>query len=213
MASSLNGTGVTFSNASTQAVAWVGGNGQVFTANGTFTIPTGVTAVKVTVVGGGGGGSRTFSGGSQRANGGGGGGAAIKFLTGLTPGNTLTVTRGAGGAGGTNLTDNGSAGGTSSVASGTQSISTISATGGAAGVMNATSGGAGGTGSGGDLNFVGGSGMSTPPNALIRVLGGSSIFGGASSSTGTNYGGGGGTTGVSDANGSAGATGCVMFEW
>jgi hypothetical protein len=145
----------------------------VFTSNGTFTIPSGVTKVKVTVVGGGGGGSVTLGtgtsggsstvasgtqtittltgGGGEIANGsnsyqpvsgtgtngdlnlrgtkaevvaggvsvlagsygaggrgglndssnpavgGGGGGAAIKWLAGLTPGNTLSVTVGAGG--------------------------------------------------------------------------------------------------------------------
>ena len=58
--------------------------------------------------GGGGGGSAAF--GSTPAAGGGGGGTAIKFLTGLTPGNTLTVTIGAGGAGGAVGTANGGAG-------------------------------------------------------------------------------------------------------
>ena len=43
---------------------------QVFTSNGTFTIPAGVEAVKVTVVGGGGGGR--FSGGEVCGGGGGG---------------------------------------------------------------------------------------------------------------------------------------------
>jgi hypothetical protein len=159
--------------------------GQVFTSNGTFTIPTGVTALKVTVVGGGGssagqtgsaccptfvagnsGGTSSVASGTQTistisATGGAGGassgyragglgsggdingrggfggnsgsgpatsifsssntsgastlgagglanstnffigaagGSAIKFLTGLTPGNTLSVTIGSGGA-------------------------------------------------------------------------------------------------------------------
>ena len=157
--------------------------GQAFTSNGTFTIPSGVTAVKVTVIGGGGGGkgnsgylvggnnggtsqissgtqsittvsasggsgannSNNFGGGlgsngdlnirggysspgyaggiggltilgvnyggggyggviygpccsSTPQGGGGGGGAAIKYLTGLTSGNTISVTIGGGGA-------------------------------------------------------------------------------------------------------------------
>jgi hypothetical protein len=57
---------------------------------------TGKTVVKVTVQGGGGTGGR---GGISTGivNGGGGGGMAVKYLTGLTPGNTLTVTVGAGG--------------------------------------------------------------------------------------------------------------------
>ena len=142
--------------------AYVGAGGQIFTANGTFTIPAGVTSVKVTVVGGGGAG-----GGAPTANnpfatfGGGAGGHAVKYLTGLTPGATLAVTVGLGGTGVS--AGNGNSGGTSSVASGTQTISTISATGGSGGTGNlsiGTYGGPvnGGSGSGGDLNMVGGAG-------------------------------------------------------
>jgi hypothetical protein len=159
----------------TSAAAGGGGGatgigGQVFTASGTFTIPTGVTALKVTVAGGGAGGGNytgccphygssggassvssgtqtistiTGSGGGNTGGGGGAsggdlnipggsgsvyyagnsflgtlssavygaggygntlptsgaGGTAIKYLTGLTAGNTITVTRGAGGSG------------------------------------------------------------------------------------------------------------------
>jgi hypothetical protein len=183
-----------------------GAQGQAFTSNGTFTIPTGITAIKMTVVGGGGNGG-SFGGG------GGGGGAAIKYLTGLTPGNTLTVTVGA-------------AGGTSSVASGTQSITTVSATGGAASSLGSVEGvrlgGAGGVGSNGDLNIgggVGGWGMdNTSPAAPVAWgTGGSSILGGggqpaalgtcAGSGPGQNYGGGGGGPA------GAGAPGVVLFEW
>ena len=194
MSVGLISTGVQFPDATIQTTAagtvLPGVLGQVFTASGTFTIPTGVTALKVTVVGGGssgtgaaaccganngnaggtssvssgtqtistisatggaaaivnqttaiaggagsggdlnmngapgmngnistmlgmvsggslygpgtnpstagklyGGGSATYAGNSCGA----GGGSAIKYLTGLTPGGTLTVTRGAGG--------------------------------------------------------------------------------------------------------------------
>lgn len=125
-------------------------NGQVFTSSGTFTVPAGVTALKVTIVGGGGGGNDSNAGQNGGAGGtssfgayvssGGGGGAtgggdgsigtntsssydsvpniiygkgagghrsgdnyggyglpAVKFITGLTPGATVTVTIGAGG--------------------------------------------------------------------------------------------------------------------
>jgi len=114
----------------------------VCTTGGTFTIPTGVTQVKVTVWGGGGGGN---GGNSASAGGGGGsGGAAIKWLTGLTPGNTLAVTVGLGGTRGGGA---GGTGGTSSVASGTQTISAVTATGGTNSV--------GGTSSGGDINITG----------------------------------------------------------
>ena len=129
----------------------------IYTSAGTFTIPTGKTVVKVTVIGGGaaGGSIGPYNGGS----GGGGGGGAVKYLTGLTPGNTLTVTRGAGGSGlGGPNGWTGNSGASSSVASGTQTITTVSATGGSGGDSsnggNAT-GGAGGIGSGGDLSISG----------------------------------------------------------
>lgn len=182
---------------------------QVFTANGTFTIPTGITALKVTVVGGGGNGG----GGSSDvgSGGGGGGGAAIKYLTGLTPGNTLTVTRGA-------------AGGTSSVASGTQTISTISATGGSAG-GGGGSGGSGGIGSGGDLNIKGSGGDSGGGYSGVVAgeggSGGSSLLGGGgrgpyygiAAEAGGAYGGGGSGSGGGGGAGGAGAAGVVLFEW
>lgn len=194
MAITVSGTSITFNDATVQTTAFTGGSyagasGQVFTANGTFTIPSGITKVKVTVVGGGGGGGGTYgnstaggnstvasgtqtittltgggggswstflggtatggdlnisgykgfslasllvgfqgfstfpatyglggAAGNDGANaypGGGGGGTAIKWLTGLTPGNTLTVTVGAGGtkdSGPTGTPTNGTAG-------------------------------------------------------------------------------------------------------
>lgn len=185
---------------------------QVFTSNGTFTIPSGVTAIKMTIVGGGGaGGTGTAGAGS----GGGGGGAAIKFLTGLTPGNTLTVTVGA-------------AAGTSSVASGTQTITTVSATGGAAGA-SLGAGGVGGIGSNGDLNIGGSSGGTVYyvniGCSLIGIsgMGGSSIFGGGGTSSSTQignaggagrqYGGGGGGGSLTNTTGGAGAAGVVLIEY
>ena len=187
------GTGMSITNGSgsitLNSSSLPGVLGQVFTSNGTFTIPSGVTAIKVTIVGGGaggpylsgccynfgtsggtssvasgtqsistisatggsvgrgssgpvpggygsggdlnftgGGGNKGFlsggsifggaggwqsAGGSYGASGGtnqnvsyaatvigpSGAGAAIKYLTGLTPGNTLAVTVGAGGSG------------------------------------------------------------------------------------------------------------------
>lgn len=134
---------------------------QVFTSSGTFTVPTGVSAVKVTVIGGGGGGA----GGNQVCcGGGGGGGVAVRWVTGLTPGGTVAVTVGAAGTGGV-----GGAGGTGTAgaAGGTSSFGTYaSATGGAgspAGVLGAGNlGGAGGSGSNGDINITGGSGGKSP---------------------------------------------------
>jgi len=179
----------------------------VFTSNGTFTIPAGVTKVRVTVVGGGGNGG-TYA--PDFGGGGGGGGTAIKILTGLTPGNTLLYTVGAAGA-------------TSSVANGTQLIVTgnISATGGASG--GAITGGAGGTGINGDLNISGAQGGGSVTEAgqgsavWLNGVGGSSMlgFGGSSTlqvtgSAGQSYGG--GASGSRNAARS-GAAGVVIFEY
>lgn len=223
-----------------QSVSSVGSAGQVLTSNGagalptfqaptgssistmdvktsgtsaTWTIPAGVTKVRVTVVGGGGNGGALS--GSSFGGGGAGGGAAIKVLTGLTSGNTLIYTVGAGGGG---------TGATSSVSSGTQTITTISATGGANGTTGQTSSSLGGIGSNGDLNLPGGPGMPAyldfSASTGIGGQGGSSIFGvsgpfGASGSSGGNgrgYGAGGSGSAGGVVNG-FGSAGVVIFEY
>ena len=68
-----------------------------YTANGTFTVPTGVTAVEVVAVGGGGGGG---GGNDAAAGGGGGGGQVVRRNVNVTPGTTYNVAIGAGGHGG-----------------------------------------------------------------------------------------------------------------
>ena len=58
MTITVGGSNITFPDATTLATSAgiiPGVLGQVFTSSGTFTIPTGVTALKITVVGGGGG--------------------------------------------------------------------------------------------------------------------------------------------------------------
>ena len=133
-----------------------GAQAQLFTSSGTFTIPTGISAIKTTVIGGGAGGHRGYN------VGGGGGGIAEKWYTGLTPGNTITVTIGAGGATQNTGNNNGVNGGTTSISSGSQSITGISATGGFSSgqsfPFNVSPGnvGFGGSGSGGDINGSGG---------------------------------------------------------
>ena len=181
----------------------------VFTTgtSATWTIPTGITKVRITVVGGGGGGGGNYGGG------GGSGGGAIKVLTGLTPGNTLTYSVGAAGA---NLGN----GGTSQVASGTQSITTISATGGTAGGGNSGgSTGAGGIGSNGDLSFAGNGGALGSVTDTYLGAGGGSFFGGGgyaqvATNPGVNgraYGGGGSSS--SGGTGSTGGVGVIIFEY
>jgi len=175
----LTSNGTTWASAPLSTISGIGG--QVFNSSGTFTIPSGVTLLKVTVIGGGGGGQYysgccslsggsggtssvssgsqsistisasggaggpgsgstyqpggigsggdintrgaqgvnsgsygmmgtvlgtvggnnqvpLYGGGGYGNNGGSSGGTAIKYLTGLTPGNTLSVTVGGGGA-------------------------------------------------------------------------------------------------------------------
>ena len=194
--------------------AWVSGSGnssgfsniQVFTSSGTFTVPAGITKVKVTVIGGGGGG-----GGSQ-GSGGGAGGASIEIISGLTPGNTVTVTVGTGGAGGP------SSGATDGVAGGTSSFGAFcSATGGSGGSVS--SGSQGGIGSGGNLNIRGGpsTGFISVPCYSSTGSGGNSILGGGGAGTVTtgNAGGayGGGGAGSNGDTGGAGAAGVVIVEW
>jgi len=148
MTATLNSTGVLYGDSTQQNTAFIGRRGQIFTAGGTFTVPAGITAVKITVVGGGGGANSA----NPYACSGGGGGVAIKYLTGLTPAGTLTITVGALGA-------TSSAGGTSSVASGTSNtITTVSAAGGAAGLATGAPA-AGGVATNGDINLRGVSGV------------------------------------------------------
>jgi hypothetical protein len=68
-----------------------------YTANGTFTVPTGVTAVEIIAVGGGGGGG---GGADTIAGGGGGGGQVVQRQVNVTPGSTYNIAVGAGGHGG-----------------------------------------------------------------------------------------------------------------
>jgi hypothetical protein len=216
------------------AVLLLGTRGQVFTSSGTFTVPEGVTAVKATVVGGGGNGGNA-SGLGSAAGGGGGGGVAIKYITGLTPSSTISVTVGG--------------------VSGTSSFGTFcSATGGET-AANATTnyatpvGGNGGSGSGGDINIVGGrggEGIAAPDftsnasgggggggggadgnysfnNNLPTGVGASGIFGGGgrgevslngSPATGFGNGGGGAAREVNNARtGGSGSAGIVIVEW
>jgi len=204
-----------YQRASGAAGGGAGASGQVFTSSGTFTIPTGVTALKVTVVGGGGGGGDGVAG-TRGGSGGGAGGTATSYLTGLTPGGTLAIVIGAGGA-------VSSAGGNTTVASGTQSITTI--TGGGGPGSSGTYSPGGGTAVNGTINIGGGSGSAG--TYVSGIAGGDGGTGGASSMGGgggggvwqattagiaaTAYGAGGG--GGYTTNAAAGKSGVVIFEW
>ena len=141
------------------------GSGVAYYSNNVFTVPAGIYALKVWLVGGGGGGGRY-------AGGGGGGGQVRSNLTyTVTPGQTLSVLIGAGGApGATGSTtqfgafqalggNSGSAGATRTGGTGGQSGS---GTGGVAGTSSAVGsvfnfyGGGGGSDAGGQTGNAGG---------------------------------------------------------
>jgi hypothetical protein len=195
--------------------AWVSGSfsagatpgSEIFTSPGTFTVPSGVTTVKVTTIAGGGNGT---SGGT--AAGGGGGGAAglgIEWIRGLS-GGTIPVTVGG-------------ASGTSSAGPAGSPATTVSSTGGAAAQPQnpASSGGAGGAGGAGSgYGGKGGNGSNRSGQSggggggTAGVYGGTSGTGGAPVQPGNagTRGGGGGGGGVSGSGG-AGGPGLVIFEW
>jgi hypothetical protein len=127
---------------------------QVFTSSGTFTVPAGVTKVKLTVTGGGGGGDTSISSAM-----GGAGATAIKYLS-VTPSSTIAITVGAGGS----FTNQG---GTSSAVYG---ATTVSATGGVGGNTQS-----GATATGGDINIIGSCGTAN----FSDTLGGASFWGGS----------------------------------
>jgi len=171
--------------------------GQVFTSSGTFTVPTDVIRIKVTVIGGGGG------GGYDPYGGGGGGGAAVKYID-TTEGAEFSCTIGSGGAGRTPYNSS-SSGGTTSF------DSECYATGGGA------AGGSGGAGSGGTFNLDGSDGESG-----AESIGGSSPFGGGARAgrNGGRYGGGGGggsyesgPVGPLITSGGDGAAGAIIIEY
>lgn len=230
MAITVGGTNITMNDSTVQATAFVGGRGQVFTAGAgqTFTIPAGITALKVTVQAAGGGSGKSYSGCfvAGTSGGGGGGGCGISFLTGLTPGATISVTVGSGGAGSTTNTTAGT-GGSSSISSGTQTITTITATGGAGGASGVGTSGASGVGgscSGATLNLRGG-GNPVTGNASGFNNGGASFFslgpprssgadvGGTAGTVGSGAAGGNATNSPAGVNGAAGGDGVVVFEW
>lgn len=148
-----NGGTVTATGTCTQTTfVFVGG---ATTTNGSYTMPSGYTSVKVWVIGGGGGGS----GGDALANlgaSGGSGGVSYKTWTNITAGSQISYSIGARGnktAGG-----NGGDGGTTTA---TLSGVTITATGGKGGKLSSNTASlstSGGVGSGGDGSAPGGKG-------------------------------------------------------
>ncbi len=120
----------------------------VRTSGTSYTVPAGVTQVKVWAIGAGGGG-----GGAGGAGGGGGaGGVAYKTWT-VLPGNTITYSIGTGGNGGFGSGQSGATGGNTTV---TISGVTITGNGGGGGRGDNSTASVGGSFSGGDGGVAGG---------------------------------------------------------
>jgi len=181
-----------------------------YSGSQTITIPTGATRAFLRMRGGTGG-----SGGTNQTNtstgGTGGAGYLEKFLTGLTPGNTVVYTQGSAGAAGTNAPTAGGNGTASTLASGSQSITTLTANGsnGSAAVSTAgagSAGTAGGTASNGDVNVTG---QTAAPTVAATST---SNFGGMTGG-GWSLGAAGVVLATGPAAGNAGTAGALQMMW
>lgn len=198
-----------------------GAQAQVFTANGSFTAPSGVTTVYLTMIGGGGGGG---GGDGNLARGGGGGGSGgwyTKRPFAVTPGNNYTVTIGAAGTAGGHGTPASPDSGTVGGGGGTTSFDTVSVTGGAGGKHGNSVDGSGPGGVGGTPNGFtglrsgtqdGGAGASSPfgTGGAGGLQSGSVV---PTSGSGYGQGGGGGYDANPSVSGAVGAAGFVLVEW
>jgi hypothetical protein len=204
MPTSLINTGVQFPDNSIQTTAATGGGGyalNAYTSPATWSKPTGLKAVKVTVQGAGGSGANSVSAG-RSGGGGGGGGTAIEYIPAPSIPGPVSVTAGPG----------------------TNSFGPFcSAT--AGGNSGSVAGASGGAGSGGNINITGGTGGGGSPfGNYPGGMGGASLLGnaggmGATAAAGTagqGYGAGGGGGGSNSSpgviNGAAGSAGIVIVE-
>ncbi len=192
---------------------------QVFSANGNFVVPNGVSTVRVRVLGGG---ASSGYHSTMPGAGGGAGGEAFGIVAGLSSGQSIAVTVGAGGAA---LTSPGAGNSGGSSSFGTYMTAT-GGSGGNGGTISqfAMAGGAGGAGTGGQINRSGSDGGDSIAVACRGGDGGGPGNGRAASGpqsglSASGYGGGGGgggttTTGTPVGSpGGAGAPGIVVIEY
>ena len=196
---------------------------QLFTSSGTFTAPVGVTKIYLTCAAGGGGGS-----GASATKGGCGGGAGQSIINvpyTVVPGNSYTVTIGAGGAGGAYENDGVDGGDTVfdslSLTKGTKGLygggTPAGGTGGGVANLNGfAASGAGGVGGG--IGIKGGDGGANA--ATYGSGGGGTLFskGGAGGTAGDGVAGslgsgGGGASQSGAVSGGQGGNGFILIEW
>lgn len=190
-----------------------GADVQTFTANGTWTKPTGAKSVYVKVIGGGAsGGGRAGAGGGA---GGGGGGCVIATFDATALTSTVAITVGAEVAGVTNA--NGNTGNNSTFGA------YLTAYGGGAGLGTTNSGGGGGggtfsvglAGGGTTAGGVGGSPLGGVTAGGVSTFGGGGGGDGSASAGGVGgisvYGGGGGGGANTDGAGNGGNGGSSMY--
>lgn len=147
------------------------GQMQMFTANGTWTVPPGVAKVRVRMWGAG----ANYCSNSSHYGGGGGGGFALKTIYDLTGVTSVAVVVGAG-------IPQTSTASTAGVRAGTSSFgSYCSATGGLCGVSSDAN--SGGTGVGGDINNTGGKGGYSAGTANGGGGGSASLIGNGAGAT------------------------------
>lgn len=186
----------------------------VITASTVWTVPQGVSLVRVRLVGAGGGGG---GGDVGYAGAGGGAGGYAEGTVGVTPGQVLSLSVGAGGAGSSGRS-------TAEPGNSTSFAGALSATGGGGGgsANPLSPGGAGGQGSGGSLALAGGYGNdgSTDSNG-VGGAGGASAFGGGGRGSrgggvfanGQAPGSGGGGGYQIPSNGGNGAPGVIVIDY
>lgn len=172
---------------------------QLFTANGTFVVPDGVTMINVLIQGGGGGGGGNgeWPHGQGPGSGGASGGAAFLCMR-VTSGEQYPVTVGSAGVPGVSGNASGGAGGTSSF-----------------GGSYATGGGGGGASTSAGAYFPGTAGTASVVGAIpALIFNGQSGAGNAGGRSVTQYGAGGnGSPGSRGSPGYAGQPGAVFVWW
>ena len=193
-------------------------------SSASWSVPSGVTSVKVICTGGGGGGGASEDGG-EAGGGGGAGGTVIHYFD-TSGGGNATYTVGGGGGGASGVGQQASSGTDSTFA---YDGTTLTGEGGKGGYGQQGSyqngGGPGGTGSGGQLNLTGGAGNAGMVNVqgaekVAGGAGGLAFLGGSTAPKGNTTGQrtvvantGAGGVGAIDGTGGSGSSGIIVIEY